>query len=66
MEELIAWDPFCYRGKAISVTDHGGPLGCETLKPPHCLDNWLTDSGEVSLTHWPPFTPRKIPGTHFC
>jgi hypothetical protein len=26
----------------------------------------LTDGGEVSLTRWPPFTPRNIPGTHFC
>jgi hypothetical protein len=30
------------------------------------LDNLLTDGGAVSLMHWPPFTPRKIPGTHFC
>jgi hypothetical protein len=31
------------------------------------LDNRLTDGGEViSLTRWPPFAPRKIPGTHFC
>jgi hypothetical protein len=34
---------------------------------PHFLDNRLTDVGEVvSLTPRPPFTPRKIPGTHFC
>jgi hypothetical protein len=32
---------------------------------PHFLDNLLTDGGEiVSLTRRPPFTPRKIPGTH--
>jgi hypothetical protein len=31
------------------------------------LDNPLTDGGEVvSLMRWPPFTPRKIHGTHFC
>jgi hypothetical protein len=31
------------------------------------LDNRLTDSCEVvSLTRRPPFTPRNIPGTHFC
>jgi hypothetical protein len=31
------------------------------------LDNRLTDCGEVvSLMRRPPFTPRKIPGTHFC
>jgi hypothetical protein len=30
------------------------------------LDNRLTDGGKVvSLTRQPPFTPRKIPGTHF-
>jgi hypothetical protein len=34
---------------------------------PHFLDSRLTDGGEVvSPTHQPPFTPRKIPGTHFC
>jgi hypothetical protein len=31
------------------------------------LDNRLTDGSEgVSFTRRPPFTPRKIPGTHFC
>jgi hypothetical protein len=31
------------------------------------LDNRLTDGGEVvSPKRRPPFTPRKIPGTHFC
>jgi hypothetical protein len=35
--------------------------------PPHFLDNRLTDGVKVvSLIHRPPFTPRKIPGTHFC
>jgi hypothetical protein len=30
------------------------------------LDSRLTDGGEViSPTRRPPFTPRKIPGTHF-
>jgi hypothetical protein len=42
--------------QTISVTGRGGPMGCETSR-------WC---GEVvSLTHQPPFTPRKIPGTHF-
>jgi hypothetical protein len=46
---------------------HGSPYGCETSRFPHFLDNWLTDGGEVvSLTRQPPFTPREIPGTHFC
>jgi hypothetical protein len=55
------------KGKAIPVTGHEGPYGCETSRLPHFLDSRLTDGGEVvSLTHQLPFTPRKIPGTHFC
>jgi hypothetical protein len=60
-------DSQCKKGKAIPVTGHGGPQGCETSRLPHFLDNRLTDSGKVvSLTRRPPFTSRKIPGTHFC
>jgi hypothetical protein len=34
---------------------------------PYFPDNWLTDGGEVfSPMWWHPFTPRKIPGAHFC
>jgi hypothetical protein len=55
------------RGKAISVTGRGGPQSCEMSKFPHFLDYQLTDDHDfVALTHWPLFTPRKIPGTHFC
>jgi hypothetical protein len=58
---------FSKKGKAIPVTGHRGPWGCETSRLPHFLDNRLTDGGEVfSLTRRPPFTPRNIPGTHFC
>jgi hypothetical protein len=40
---------------------------CETSRLPHFLDNRLTDGVEVvRLTRRPPFTPRKISGTHFC
>jgi hypothetical protein len=53
--------------KDIRVTGRGGPLGSETSRLPHFLDNRLTGGGEVvSLTHRPPFTSTKIPGTHFC
>jgi hypothetical protein len=46
--------------KAISVTDSGGPQGCETSMLPYFLDNRLTDGGEVvSLTHRLPFTPQE-------
>jgi hypothetical protein len=57
---------FPVKGRDNHVTGHGGPLGCETYRLPHFLENRLTDGGEcVSLTRRPPFTPRKIPGTHF-
>jgi hypothetical protein len=55
------------KGKAITVTGRGGPYGCETSRLPHFLDNWLTYDGEVaSLTRPPLFTPRNMPGNHFC
>jgi hypothetical protein len=55
------------KAKVISVTGREGPQGCETSRLPHFLDSRLTDGGEVvSLTRRPPFTPRKVPGTHFC
>jgi hypothetical protein len=55
------------KGKGIPVTGHGNPWGCEMLRLPCFLDNRLTDGSEVvSLMHWLPFSPRKVPGTHFC
>jgi hypothetical protein len=55
------------KGKAVPVTGRGGPQGCETSRLPHFLDKQLTVGGAVvSLTRRPPFTPRNIPGTHFC
>jgi hypothetical protein len=55
------------KGKSIPVTGPGGPWGCEMSVLPHFVDNRLTDGGEViNLTRRPPFTPMKIPGTHFC
>jgi hypothetical protein len=51
--------------KANPVTGCEGPWGCETSGLPHFLDSQLRDGSEVvSLTHRPPFTPKKIPGTH--
>jgi hypothetical protein len=47
------------RGKAIPVTDRGGPYSCEKSRLPSFLDNRLIDGGEfVSLTHRPLFTPQ--------
>jgi hypothetical protein len=54
-------------GKDIPIPGREGPEGCETSRLQHFLDKRLTDGGEViSLTRQPPFTPRKIPGTHLC
>jgi hypothetical protein len=47
------------KGKVIPVTRHGGPCVCETSRLTY-------DDKVVSLTSRPPFTHRKIPGTHFC
>jgi hypothetical protein len=47
------------QGKAIPVPGLEGPYGCETSRPPHFVDNRLTDGGEVvSLTRRPPFTAQ--------
>jgi hypothetical protein len=55
------------KGKAIPVAGRESPWGCETSRLPHFLDSRLTDGGEViSPKRRPPFTSRKIPGTHFC
>jgi hypothetical protein len=55
------------KGKGIPVTGCGGPMGCEMLRLPNFLDNRLSNGNEVvSLMHWQPFIPRKIPDTHFC
>jgi hypothetical protein len=43
---------FGYKDKAIPVTGRGGPLGCETLRLPHFLDNRLTDGGKVDSPTW--------------
>jgi hypothetical protein len=52
--------------KAIPIIDRKGPQCGETSRFAHFLDNRLTDDSEVvSLTRRLPFTPRKIPGTHF-
>jgi hypothetical protein len=35
------------KGKAIPVTGHEGPQGCETSRLPHFLDNRLTDGNLI-------------------
>jgi hypothetical protein len=65
--ELVTLNTRVFLGKVIPVTGRGGLQGCETSRLQHFLDNRLIDGGEVvSFTRRPPFTPRMIPGTHFC
>jgi hypothetical protein len=53
--------------KAIPVTGRGALEGCEMSRLPHFIYNRLKDGGKVvSLMRRLLFTPRKIPGTHFC
>jgi hypothetical protein len=41
--------------------------GCEMSRLPYYLDSQFTDGHEVViLKRRPPFTPRNIPGIHFC
>jgi hypothetical protein len=54
------------RNKAISVAGHGGLYGRETSKLPHSSDNRFAGGGKVNFTRLSHFTPREIPGTHFC
>jgi hypothetical protein len=50
---------YIYISKVILVTGRGGLQGCEMLRIPRCLDNWLTDGGEVvSLMRRPRSTSR--------
>jgi hypothetical protein len=64
-QTVLIYNPVDKRGKTIPVTGCGGSQDCEMSRLPHFLDNRLTDGGEVvSLTRRPPFTSRKIPGTH--
>jgi hypothetical protein len=41
------WTRNIKKGKDIPVTGREGPYGCETSRPPHFLDNGLTDGGKV-------------------
>jgi hypothetical protein len=43
------------------------PLGLREVEAPTFSDIRLKDGGKVvGFMRWPLFTPRKIPGTHFC
>jgi hypothetical protein len=54
------------KGKAVPVTDYEGPWGCEMLRLPYFMENWLTAVRLSALCISHPLPPWKIPGTHFC
>jgi hypothetical protein len=52
---------FNSKGKAIPVMGHEHPLGCETSRLPHFLENRLWDDGDVfSLTRRQPLRPGRF------
>jgi hypothetical protein len=65
---LLVIDVFASKKSKVIPVTLWRPIGLWDVKvPTFFLDSWFTDSGEVvSLVRRPPFTPRKIPGTHFC
>jgi hypothetical protein len=52
------------KGKAIPVTSHRGPQGCQMLRHSHFVDTGLADGRSSALWCQLLFTPRKILGTH--
>jgi hypothetical protein len=55
------------KGKTISVpTVKANKVVKSHEAPAFSLDNQLRDCGKVSSIRRPPFTLRKIHGTHFC
>jgi hypothetical protein len=51
----------------FSLYSPSRPLGLREVEAPTFSDIWVIDgSMVVSHTRQPLFTPRKIPGTHFC
>jgi hypothetical protein len=57
---------YLYKGYASYIHISRGYMKHKRLRTT-VVDNRLTDGSEVfSLMRQPPFTPRKIPGTHFC
>jgi hypothetical protein len=52
IEEYNTYSVVKEKGKAVPVTGHEGPQGCETLRLQHLPDNRFTDAGKVvSITY---------------
>jgi hypothetical protein len=54
------------RKYSVRIPTASSIISIKISRLPHFLDNMLTDGGEVvTLMYRSPFTPRKVPGTHF-
>jgi len=53
-------------GKAVPLQAWSGPEGSRKLRFPDFMTTAQYGGKVVSLTHWPPLTSGKTPGTHFC
>ena len=47
-------------------TGKAGPEGSRKLRFPDFMTTAQDGGKVVRLTHRPPLTPGKVPGTHFC
>jgi len=54
------------KGKAVPLQAWTGPEGSRRLRFPDFKTISHEGGKVVSPTHWPPFPPGNIPGTHFC
>ena len=54
------------KGKAVPLQAWSGPEGSRKLRFPDYMTTAQDGGKVVSLTHRPPLTPGKAPGTHFC
>jgi hypothetical protein len=64
---FVVWKEISSKKAKFSLYRPWKPLGLREVEAPTFSDILLVDGGKiVSPTRRPPFTPRKIPGTHIC
>ena len=53
-------------GKAVPLQAWSGPEGSRKLMFSDFLTTAQDVGNAVSVTHWPPLSPRNTSGTHYC
>jgi len=54
------------KDKAVPLQAWSGPEGSRKSRFPDFMTTAQNSGKVVSLTHRPPLSPGKTPGTHFC